>query len=266
MRPIVVRHKTPLLLALLLVCMPPPVLADAQEEARALVNAKARALFMKHRRAIKALDSTLRNPAFKAFVMAESPDQRSASRADIEKSILKVQRYFALEEMCLIDRAGHEHVRMVDGKLDEQLSDSERENPFFAPAFALPEGDVLVSDVYVSQDSGRWAMAYVTPIAVHGGNVGLLHYEQEVASVAVDLVRGIDARQALLGFDETGRVLFDSRAGDALPPPAGAALPAEIDGVRLAEYVSAAETDTPLDVAVKRVRGWTLVALQGLAG
>ena len=254
------------LLALLIAGLAQPVSADPQEEARALVNAKARVLFMKHRRAIKALEGTLRNPAFKTFFMAESPGQRDTARTDIEQSMLKVQRYFAIEEMCLIDRDGHEHVRMVGGRLDDRLSDAEQENPFFAPAFALPEGEVLVSDVYVSPDNGHWVLAYVTPIAVRGDNVGLLHYEQEVVSVAGELSDGLSDGQVILAFDGRGRLLIDSRAGEAVSPPDGGPLPTSFDGLALAELEAAAEAGTPLDgraIATKRVRGWTLVAMQG---
>ncbi len=253
------------LLALLIACLATPVAADPQEAARTLVNAKARVLFMKHRRAIKALESTLRNPAFKAYFMTEDAEQRGALRADIEQSVLKVQRHFAVEEMCLIDRDGRELVRVVAGKLDAHLSDTEHENPFFAPALALSEGDTLVSDVYLSPDTGRWVLAYVTPIAVRGENLGLLHYEQEVVRVASELFEGLESGQALLGFDENGRVLFDSQVGDALPPANGSPLPSKVDGLTLQEIEAAAGSGATIGgaaVAVKRVRGWTLVALQ----
>ena len=266
MHPAIPRRPWQLLLATILACaVVSPVAANPREEARALVNAKARALFMKHRRAIKALESTLRNPSFKAYFMTEDAAQRTAHRDDIEQSILKVQRYFAVEEMCLIDRDGHEVVRMVGGIFDGHLSDSEHQNPFFAPALALSEGDVLVSDVYVSPDTGRWVMAYVTPIAVGGDNVGLLHYEQEVASIAAELFKGLGAGQTLLGFDERGRLLFDSRDGDALPPSDGTPLPTVVGGLGLQEIEAAAGSGAPFDgsaVATKGVRGWTLVALQ----
>ena len=253
-------------LTLLLACVSVPAHAAALDEVRELVNTKARALFMKHRRAIKALQSTLRNPAFKAFFMTEDEAQRAVHRADIEQSTLKVQRYFAIEEMCLIDRDGNELVRMVDGALDDHLSDSEENNPFFAPAFLLPEGEVLISEVYVSPDNGRWVQAYVTPIAVAGQNVGLLHYEQEITRIAGELFKELGDDQVLLGFDEGGRLLFDSRSGDALPPPDGAPLPDSANGRTLQVFEEAAKAGSPLDdraVATKRVRGWTLVALQG---
>lgn len=253
-------------LALLLACLAVPAHAATQDEARKVVNDKARALFMKHRRAIKALESTLRNPAFKAIFMTEDQAQRAVHRAEIEQSTLKVQRYFAIEEMCLIDRDGNELVRMVDGALDDHLSDNEENNPFFAPAFSLPEGEVLVSEVYVSPDNGRWVHAYVTPIAVGGRNVGLLHYEQEITKVAGELFKELGDGQVLLGFDEGGRLLFDSRAGDTLPPSDGAPLPDSVDGHALQAFEAAAKAGSPLNgwaVATKRVRGWTLVALQG---
>ena len=54
----VLRRALSPLLALLIAGLASPVSAAPLEEARSLVNAKARVLFMKHRRAIKALEST----------------------------------------------------------------------------------------------------------------------------------------------------------------------------------------------------------------
>ncbi|MDX1594437.1 MAG: PDC sensor domain-containing protein [Gammaproteobacteria bacterium] len=241
-----------------------PLFATSGEEARQLVNAKARVLFMKHRRAIKALESTLRNPAYKAFFSSPDPERRATHREEIAQTTLKVQRYFDVEEMCLIDRDGNELVRMVAGALDPHLSTDEEHNVFFEPAFALPEGDVLVSPVYRSPDSGEWVLAYVTPIALQEENVALLHYEQKLTGVADDLVDGLDpSTQALLAFDEEARVLFDSRDPE-LPPPGGGALPTMRDGLGLEAFVRAAEREEAVDgarVAVRKVRGWTLVAL-----
>ncbi len=256
------RHL-PALIALCVLLVPPVANAVAVEDARKLVNLKARELFMQHRRAIKALEGTLRNPAFKAYFAVEDPAARAAHVAEIEQSALKMQRFFEIEEMCLIDSEGKEVVRVVGGELSHDLSHEEAQNPFFAPAFAMPEGEVLVSEIYRSPDNGLWVLAYVTPIAALGSNRGLLHYELEVATIARELYEGIGPGQALLAFDEKGRLLFDSRRAEGLPAADGVVLPTAVDGRTLQE-IEAAE-GSMLDghaVALKKVRGWTLVALQ----
>jgi hypothetical protein len=255
----------PLVLALALA--PCPVAAAnsaAQTGARDLVNAKARQLFLLHRREIKALERTLRNTAFRDFFVTTDPARQAQLRGEIEQASRKLQHFSASEEICLIDRTGHELVRLVDGALEPHINHGQEARHFFEAAFTLPEGDVLVSRVYPSHTLDRWVFAYVTPVKVAGENVALLHYAQELASFVAVLGEDLDgARQALLVVDESGRVLFDSRQ----PQPVldAASLPDRVGDHSVAAIVAAAEAGAVLDgfaTAAKKVRGWTLVALQ----
>ena len=257
----------PLVLVLMLALVPYPVAAAnsaAQTGARDLVNAKARQLFLLHRREIKALERTLHNAAFRDYFVTTDPVRQAQLRSEIEQASRKLQHFSASEEICLIDRTGHELVRLVDGVLEPHINHGQDAKYFFDAAFALPEGDVLVSPVYRAHALDRWVFAYVTPVRVAGANVALLHYAQELASFVAALGEDLDAaRQALLVVDEAGRVLFDSRQ----PQPAldAASLPERVGGHSGAAIVAAAETGAVLDgfaTAAKKVRGWTLVALQ----
>jgi len=238
----------------------------AQAGASDLASAKARQLFMMHRRAIKALETTVRGPSFKRYFAATDDAQRTAGLAAIEKSTLKVQRYFDIEEMCLIDRSGRELLRLVRGEPEAQLSTDEAANVFFEPAFALSEGDVLVSPVYRSPDTGQRVLAYVTPIAMHGINVALLHYEHDLAGMTRELTEEIDASsQALIAMDEAGRFLFDSRDPETLKLSAESDLPQDLGGLTSAQVLARIDAGEPLDGyagAYKKVRGWTVIALQ----
>lgn len=255
----------PLMLALALV--PYPVAAvnsAAQTGARDLVNAKARQLFLLHRREIKALERTLHNTAFRDYFVTTDSARKAQLESEIEQASRKLQHFSEIEEICLVDRSGHELVRLVNGALEPHINHGQDAKTFFDAGFALPEGDVLISPVYRAHALDRWVFAYITPVKVAGENVALLHYAQELASFVAVLGEDLDAaRQALLVVDEAGRVLFDSR----LPQAAlvAASLPDRASGSSGAAIVAAAEAGAELDgfaTAAKKVRGWTLVALQ----
>lgn len=254
-------------LVLVLALVPYPVAAvnsAAQTGARDLVNAKARQLFLLHRREIKALERTLHNTAFRDYFVTTEPARKAQLQSEIEQASRKLQHFSTSEEICLIDRTGHELVRLVDGALEPHINHGQDAKFFFDAAFALPEGDVLVSPVYRAHALDRWVFAYVTPVKVAGENVALLHYAQELASFVAVLGEDLDvARQVLLVVDEAGRVLFDSRQPQAAP--AAASLPDRAGEHSVTAIVAAAESGAELDgfaTAAKKVRGWTLVAFQ----
>jgi hypothetical protein len=238
----------------------PAVAVPADDAAKELAGAKARQLFKAHRRAIKALQSTVANPAFQGYFTAVDDAGRSAQLEAIRVSTLKVQRYFDVEEMCLIDRSGSELLRLVRGVPEEHLSDDEADMVFFEPGFALSTGEVLVSPVYRSPDTGHWVLAYVTPVVVDGDNVALLHYEHDLAAVAADLTDGVDAAtQAVIVADETGRFLFDSRRPD------DGTMPESLNGLTLGDVLARIEAGEPVEGyagSYKKVRGWLVIALQ----
>ena len=133
-------------------------------------------------RAAQALLLARQDPAFDAYYGAEpgSPE-REAARKVIERQVLYLQKLFDIDEICLIDASGAESVRGVGGTIasEDQLSPNETDTPFFAPALALPDGQVYrSSEPYLSGDSNDWAVAHATPIVLADGrHAGVLHFE-----------------------------------------------------------------------------------------
>jgi signal transduction histidine kinase/FixJ family two-component response regulator len=133
-------------------------------------------------RAAQALLLARQDPAFDDFYSAEPGSaERAAARKVIERQVLYLQKLFDIDEICLIDASGAEDVRGVGGTIasEDQLSPNETDTPFFAPALALPDGEVYrSSEPYLSGDSNDWAVAHATPIVLADGrHAGVLHFE-----------------------------------------------------------------------------------------
>jgi signal transduction histidine kinase/FixJ family two-component response regulator len=123
------------------------------------------------------------DPAFNRLYQA-GPDDLAARQAAldvIDHQILYLQTVFDIDEICLVGANGTEDARSSNGVLagPDQLSSDETDNPFFAPALALGDGQVYRStEPYFSEDSDDWAVAHATPIVLPDGrHAGILHFE-----------------------------------------------------------------------------------------
>lgn len=85
-----------------------------------------------------------------------------------------------LDEACLISPDGRELCRIVYDRISptDELSPDETVNPFFKPGFETEVGEVHQGGPYISRDTGRWVVPFVTPLADDDGKkIALLHFE-----------------------------------------------------------------------------------------
>lgn len=177
-----------------------------------LVDKKAASLDLMHRKARKALVTAAQDQTFRNYFNATTPAARAAFKQKIEQIALGVQSRFRVDEMCFIDHSGAEIARIQGGAVAQNLDLNESDAPFFAPTFALPERRVHISPAYLSEDAGKWVVAYVTPIAQGGENKAILHYEHDLARYQAVLTKGWSGEgRYIAAVDQTGWVLADSR-------------------------------------------------------
>ncbi|MEP7355845.1 MAG: sensor histidine kinase [Anaerolineales bacterium] len=121
------------------------------------------------------------NPVFDDYFLARDDASIQAAVRGIEKQILYLSSIFSIDEICVIDRAGPERARCVQGMLAglDQLSPDETGNVFFRPTLALEDGQVYRSPTpYLSPDTHRWVVAHATPLVLPDGTkAGILHFE-----------------------------------------------------------------------------------------
>jgi diguanylate cyclase (GGDEF)-like protein len=174
---------------------------------------------------------TANNPAFRQFYAL--PGSRAAKLRqggpvvdEVNQALGYLERLFpdSIGEACFIDRAGPENARMVRGvrATPENLSPDESGNPFFAPTFALHQGQVYQARPYVSPDTREWVISNSTPMPTSDGSRrAIVHFEVTIESfrrVAASL-----ANQSEISVVEarSGRVVMDSRRPQAVGAPLG---------------------------------------------
>jgi diguanylate cyclase (GGDEF)-like protein len=174
---------------------------------------------------------TAHNPAFRRVY--EPPGGRAAKvRAggpvvgQVNQALVYLERLFptSIGEACFIDRDGPENARVVHGVVaaPKDLSPDESQNPFFAPTFALEQGQVYQARPYVSPDTHQWVISNSTLMPTSDGSKrAIVHFE-----ITVESFRAVAARLANR-FDiavvdaRTGAVVLDSRRPQLLGAPLG---------------------------------------------
>ncbi len=177
-----------------------------------LVLRKAEILRIVHKKAKKALANAAQDHAFQGYFSSADTATRAALKERIDRIALGVQSRFNAEEMCLIDPAGNEISRIVGNRIADDLSHDEARAEFFAPGFAHKPRSVYVSPLYLSEDSSKWVVAYVTPIMVGDSKRAILHYEHGIDGFQRTLNRDLAGDDVfLLTIDAKGLVIADSR-------------------------------------------------------
>jgi hypothetical protein len=91
----------------------------------------------------------------------------------------------SIGEACFIDQAGLENARMVRGVRAtlKDLSPDESGNPFFAPTFALRQGEVYQARPYESPDTREWVISNSTLLPSRDGSKrAIVHFEVTIES------------------------------------------------------------------------------------
>jgi signal transduction histidine kinase len=174
---------------------------------------------------------TSRNPAFADFYATpgarlDKIDAGVPAIRDANDALAYLQRLFptSIGEACFIDVSGPENARVVRGvyATPPHLSPDESQNPFFAPTFALDDGEVYQAQPYVSPDTGEWVISNSTIVPTGpGSSRAIVHFEVTVESfrqAAASLGEG-GAIEVVDGA--TGRVVIDSRHEQVLGSPLG---------------------------------------------
>ncbi len=167
-----------------------------------------------HKKANRALVTAAQDRSFSEYFGTDDQGVRDKIKPRLDNLSLNVQSKFEVDEMCLIDRRGHEHSRIVGKAIapDDDLSTEEASAPFFELAFALQPKKIAISRNYVSPDTGRWVVAYVTPIQVDSEKPAFLHFEHNITKFRDLLNKGVSGDDLIILItDKNGYIFSDSR-------------------------------------------------------
>ena len=194
--------------------------ADRQAAERAAVeqrvNHHGQALDQYLAQARTSILLTAQNPAFTQFyALPGDRRDRVTSGADAVRwanaALAYLEKLYPdrIGEACFIDAGGAENARVVRGvrAAFDDLSVAEADTPFFAPAFALPAGQVYHTAPYVSPDTGEWVIANATRVP---GAPAIVHFEVTIESFRREASAGA-AGPVLVVDARTGAVVMDSR-------------------------------------------------------
>jgi diguanylate cyclase (GGDEF)-like protein len=175
---------------------------------------------------------TAKNPTFQDFYALPGDRAAKVRRGgpvldEVNDALGYLEELFpdSIGEACFIDRAGAENARMVRGVRARagELSPDESGNPFFAPTFALHQGEVYQARPYVSPDTREWVISNSTPMATaDGAKRAIVHFEVTIESfrkVAAKLANQFDVSVVEA---RSGRVVLDSRRPQQIGAPLGA--------------------------------------------
>jgi len=177
-----------------------------------------------HDRASEDLVFALKNPLFvEYFELPETKagnlyedgvlqftDKQREIKDELEQHIFHFQNKFQVDETCLIDTSGQEHARLVLKKIevDENLSSEEESNPFFEPSFQKQRDDVHIQTPYISPDTNRWVIAYISPVVLGDETKpAIFHFEMPI-TLFQDLVDVDHGRMYVV--DPNGFIIADS--------------------------------------------------------
>jgi HAMP domain-containing protein len=138
-----------------------------------------------------------------------TPKQKEL-KGKIEQWSYFIQSRFPVEETCLIDRTGQEHVRLTFREIapDEDFSSEEEGAHFFKPSFEIGKNEVHVAYPYMSPDALKWVFAYVSPIVLQDGSKPAIYHFEIPISFFQEQVKAASGRTFIL--DQNDFVIADS--------------------------------------------------------
>src|SRR4051794_5266217 len=235
------------------------MLAMETEEHGGTLNA-----YMERARSVVLL--TANSPAF-ANVLAQPGTRAQKLRrqgrnfTEVAHQLRYLERLYpaGIGEACFIDAHGAEFARVVHGEVapPDQLSTTEQQTPFFAPAFAQKFGETYQTQPYVSPDTKQWVVGNTTLIPQKDGRKrAIVHFEVTIESfrraMGGQMARGYELRVV---DARTGRIVFSGRGPQRIGAPLGA--PHNRRFAELARHAGEAGVDeiAGRKVAYRRI-GW----------
>jgi len=178
-----------------------------------------------HMRASEDLVFALKNPKFVEYfelpatkavnvyendVLQFSNNQREIKN-ELDQWIYHFQNKFHIDETCIIDKTGQEHVRLVFTEIetDKDLSSNEMESPFFKPSFAQEQDEVYIQFPYLSPDSFRWVFAYTSPIVLDNGQKPAFYHFEMPLEIFQEIIKTDNGRMMII--DPQGYFIADSQ-------------------------------------------------------
>jgi len=177
-----------------------------------------------HERASEDLVFALKNPLFvEYFELPETKagnvfedgvlqftDKQREIKNKLEQHVYHFQNLYQVDETCIIDTSGQEHVRLVLTKIeaDEYLSPEEKSTPFFAPSFQKQRDQVHIQYPYLSPDTHRWVMAYTSPIVLGDETKPAIYHFEMPIGIFQELVNVDHGRMYVI--DPAGFIIADS--------------------------------------------------------
>jgi diguanylate cyclase (GGDEF)-like protein len=169
------------------------------------------------------------NPSFRDFYTSpgarrQKIRERTAATLGAENALAYLERLYptSIGEACFIDRGGAENARFVKGRRAPiaDLSPDESANPFFAPTFALPAGQVFQARPYVSPDTHEWVISNSTPVPGTGyPAAAIVHFEVTVESFRRAAAQVAGRNDLAIVDARSGRVVIDSRVPQRVGAP-----------------------------------------------
>ncbi len=222
------------------------------------------------------------NPAFREFVDLDGAlsTKVRANGSEIRKvneALAYLEKLYPgqIGEACFIDKSGAESARVVHGKHAHvhELSPDESKNPFFAPTFALPTGEVHQARPYVSPDTNEWVISNSTPISSGDGHKhAIVHFEVTLESFRRSLASSANGVVVRIADRSSGRVILDSRYAQSGKQPLGRPKDTELVPVVAGRPIAGVSTRDSTRFAYHPVGGkkgnaneWVVVASSPIA-
>ena len=153
------------------------------------------------------------SPAWLKFYT--EPENREVWRREQQRIIdyIDDSSDIGIEEFCFIGRDGREMTRLVAGKLEFDLSEDEKDNPFFDASFRLKKGEVFQSKPYISPDTNRWVMATTRPLyGPNGKSLAFLHLERSLTQVQEILKTAVNKGETAYLINDANEIVLSSAA------------------------------------------------------
>ena len=164
------------------------------------------------------------NAALREFLSVSSADDRLDVIDDVHDALGFVETMYPgrLTEVYFIDSAGVEQARIVDGLVTpaDELSRDQSGQDFFAQTMELRPGEVYLSGPHVSMVTGKWVIAFGTPVVDADDQVrGMVHFKLSVNGLRQQAVEHAGDSELMFVDATTGNVIVDTAASGDDPTP-----------------------------------------------